>query len=356
MCLRAGANKMNKQIEEYLKTEDLTRLANEEFLKKQEHSPLLFLNNTPIIFCEENEFPPQIIDVFTSDIISDDAEALVTTRKKLGTMIPNIKIGSNVSPEMQKRLAEPEGIDWLDGWRTQLVKTLVTGVKQRMNQLCATVPANGEQDEYLSTSINVDFLIPKDLQVQTDWSTEDSTPISDIQKLANKGANVGKVYDTLTLSTKNFKKIIDSKEFVVKLKELMSLQENKSEMVDSDGLPIPKVDVAHQLRTYVEEILGMNIVLEDTTFRVRMRDGKSSSRRYLKDNLVVLSSSTDDSNPMASDFGLIAQGEDNCVECYATFHVEENEEGEKEDKLQVWAKAQGFPRLHDKFRYATLRV
>ncbi len=344
------------------------------------NAPLTFLNRTPVVnVLDDTEILGSYSGpIFAADLITDDAEAVVVEGGRLEmtgrvNAIPNIKIGARVGQAMINRLSQlSRGIeldgnsDLITGWELSLAQNLVTGVRQRMNQLCAAMMLDGVTYDRLGFKINAGFGTPAELKTTLVgnfvWSTGTKTtmmPITDLQFMAQSVApTLGKNYNRVTMSTATFQKIIASTEFAERVRLLLRLEPTQ--------FALNTYDVAN-MRNLFEAVTGMVLELEDTTFRVRNANGTSTSTRVLPDNKVILSNSQDDNNSQAFDFAntivdesivapLIEGAPDlGGPQVGPLSYYNGNRELNPPD-LRAWAVAKGWPRKHDKYATAILTV
>lgn len=343
-------------------------------------APLTFLARTPVVpVVDDTEITGSFSGpIFAADLITDDAEAVVVEGGRFEvagqvSSIPNIKIGARVGQGMINRLRLLQrGIQLggdsqlITGWENNLAQNLVTGVRQTMNYLCAAMMLDGIVYDRLGVKISAGFGTPAELKVTKvgaqQWTTGNAatmTPIADIQQVAQGVApSLGKSYNRVTMATTTFQKIIASTEFSERVRFFLRLEPSQFQL--------NLYDVAN-LRALFEAITGMQLELEDTTFRVRNSNGTSTVQRVLPENKVILSNTADDNNPAAYDFAnaivtetIVApliEGAPNLggEQVGPVSYYRGNPELNPPD-LRAWAVARGFPRKHDKLATAILTV
>lgn len=342
--------------------------------------PLTFLRRTPLVnVLDELEILGSYSgSIFAADLITDDAEAVVVDSGRYEmtgrvTAIPNIKIGARVSQSMMNKLAQlARGIeldgqqDLITGWENQLAQNLVTGVRQTMNYLCAGMMLDGIVYDRLGVKISSGFGTPADLK-QTltgtrEWITANVAtmkPIEDLQFMTQSVApTLGKSYNRVTMSTVAFQKIIASDEFAERVRLFLRLEPTQFSLNIYD---VPN------MQTMFQSITGLQLELEDTTFKVRNTNGTSTTQRVLPENKVILSNTNDDNSPLAYDFAnaivdetivapLIEGAPDlGGPQVGPVSYYRGNLELNPPD-LRAWAVAKGFPRKHDKLATAILTV
>ncbi len=209
------------------------------------NAPLTFLNRTAVsnVIDDSEILSSYSGPIFAADLITDDAEAVVVEGGRLETtgrisQIPNIKIGARVGQGMINRLNQlKRGIELdgphelITGWELQLAENLVTGVRQRMNQLCAAMYLDGVAYDRLGVKINSGFGAPAELK-QTmigarQWTVGNVAtmlPIQDLQYMVQSVApTLGKAYDRVTMATTTFQLIIGSDEFAERVRLFLRL-------------------------------------------------------------------------------------------------------------------------------------
>lgn len=371
---------MNKY--DFLTTVRINRLVRRLDQNLEVDANLTFLNRTPIVNVLDD------IDIigsfsgpiFAADLITDDAEAVVVEGGRFEMSgvapggIPNIKIGSRVSQSMINRIrllrrgVELDGPEeeLFTGWELQLAQNLVTGVRHTMNYLCAAMMLDGVVYDRLGFKVSQGFGTPPELKVTKvgtqQWTTANKTTmtaIQDMQQLAQVIApTFNKRYDRVTMATSVFQTIIASDEFAERVRLYLRLEPTQFEL--------NIYDVVNMQRLF-EAISGLQLELEDNTFRVRNTNGTSTSQRVLPENKVILSSRADDNNPQAYDFAngvptetIVAPFIDGAPDLGGeqvgpVAYYRGNPELNPPD-LRAWAVAKGFPRKHDKNVTAILTV
>lgn len=351
-------------------------LANELELK----APLTFLNRTPVVpVLDDTEILGSYSGpIFAADLITDDAEAVVVEGGKFEitgrvSAIPNIKIGARVGQGMLNRLnwlkrgiELDDSKDLITGWELNLATNLVTGVRQRMNQLCAAMMLDGITYDRLGFKLNAGFGTPSELK-QTlvgnrQWTTGNAAtmlPITDLQYMAQSVApSLGKSFNRVTMATVAFQKIIASDEFAERVRLFLRME--------PDQFLMNPYDVENMKKLFFQ-VSGLNLELEDTTFRVRNTNGTSTSERVMPDNKIILSSTSDDNNSQAFDFAnaivdetIVAPLIDGAPDLGGprvgpVSYYRGNPELNPPD-LRAWAVSKGFPRKHDKLATSIITI
>lgn len=366
---------------DFFSTTRITRLVQTLANELEINAPLTFLNRTPVVpVLDDMEILGSFSGpIFAADLITEDAEAVVVEGGKFEmtagiSTVPKIKIGARVSESIIKRLRlMQQGIEiagdasLITGWELQFAQNLVTGVRQTMNYLCAGMMLDGVVYDRLGYKISSGFGTPSELKVTLvggqQWISPTNnatmTPITNLQQIAQGVApTLGKTYNRVTMATETFQRIVGSDEFLERVRLYLKLEPTQ--------FTLNMYDVAN-LKNLFQGITGMQLELEDTTFRVRNTDGTSTVQRVLPANKVILSNTADDNNAQAFDFanGIVTEtivapliagapdfgGEQVGPVSYYTGNRELNP-----PDLRGWAVASGFPRKHDKTATAILTV
>ena len=268
---------------DFFATARITRLVQTLANQLEVNAPLTFLNRTPVV--------PVLDDIeiigsysaplFAADLITEDAEAVVVEGGKFETTgsvsaIPKIKIGQRVSESVIRRIQLLQrGIqldangDLVTGWELNFAQNLVAMVRQTMNYLCAGMYLDGVVYDRIGVKLNCGFGATSDLKVTkvgtVSWTTANATtmkPIEDLQQIAQSVAPaLGKQYNRVTMSTARFQKVIASDEFAERVRLYLRLEPAQ--------FSLNPYDVAN-LRNLFEAITGMQLELEDGTFKVSL--------------------------------------------------------------------------------------
>lgn len=371
---------MNISKTDFFSTTRITRLVQTLAHELEIAQPLTFLNRTPVVpVLDDTEIIGSYSGpIFAADLITEDSEAVVVEGGKFevtGSLaqIPKIKIGARVSESIIRRLThlkqgfQAEGdAGVITGWEMDFASKLVLGVRQRMNQLCAAMMLDSFTYDRLGVKLSGSFGMPSDLKVDANaagrpWSNASAaTPISDIQTLVQGVAvpTYGKEYNRVTMATTAFQNLVATDEFQERVRLYLRLE--------PDTFYLNPYDVAN-LRNLFTAVTGMQLELEDTQMRVRETDGTNAQTRILPANMVILSNSADDNNTNAFDFanGIVTEsivapmipgapdfgGEQVGPVAYYNGNRDLNP-----PDLRGWAVARGFPRKHDKYATATIKI
>lgn len=339
---------------------------------------LTFLNRLPIVNAEDDEiFGRYSGQVFAADIIADDQEAVVYEGGQVvetfvpGT-IPKIKMGARVGEGMIRRLArladkiELSGPDQdiITGWENQLANRLVQGIRVRQNAMACAMMLDDFVYDRLGMKIQGSWGTPADLKVTpvTPWDDPTATPIRTIELVAQEIAPDvhGQVYNRITMSRAAFRYLTQTNEFLERAKFLYRFD------IPATSFNTRDFGTMQQLFT---AMTGLELELEDTTYRVRNADGSVLQTRVLPANKVILSNSNDDNDPAVMDFanGIVIEsvvaplfnadaaafigGEQFGPIAYYTGKQDLNP-----PDLSAWAVVRGFPRKHVETATAVLTV
>ena len=358
----------------------INRLVQTLASKLELDAPLTFLNRTPLVnVLDDTEILGSFSgSIFAADLITDDAEAVVVDSGRFEltgrvSTIPNIKIGARVGQGMIHRLQllkrgiELDGnAELITGWELQLAQNLVTGVRQTMNYLCAAMVMDSFVYDRLGVKISGGFGTPSELKqtlisgrVWSSGNVSTMRPIEDLQYMVQGVApTLGKSFNRVTMATSTFQLIVASDEFAERVRLYLRLEPSQ--------FALNPYDVAN-LQNLFQAITGLQLELEDTTFRVRNTNGTSTSQRVMAANKVILSNTADDNNSQAFDFAnaivdetIVAPLIDGAPNLGGpsvgpVSYYRGNPELNPPD-LRAWAVAKGFPRKHDKLAHAIITV
>lgn len=297
--------------ERFLSTARINRIIGTLASELEIQRPLVYLDRLPMV----NAFDDELVGRFTgkiiaADIIADDQMAVVNESMQLELIthaIPNVKRGERLGQHMLNRLKQWEeglfrdtqGENRLREWEMQVAENLVLGVRHRLNFMAAGMML--DDMDYSRFGIHIDSAtwgMPAALKVtvSTPWSTAASaTPLSDIWAIDQVARlTYGVEFDTITMSTANFRQLVATTEFANKA----SIPLQAHFLVTSVALPT-KDDP--QMMNVAGKILGKTIVLDDAIFYEKTNAGGTVSTRYLPENKVLLSRSQDHGSGNAYD-------------------------------------------------------
>lgn len=365
---------------DFFSTTRITRLVQTLANELEISQPLTFLNRTPIVpVLDDTEIIGSYSGpIFAADLITEDAEAVVVEGGKFemtGSLasIPKIKIGARVSESIIRRLNYlKQGIQLsgdssvITAWELSFAQNLVTGVRQRMNQLCAAMALDSYTYDRLGVKLAGSFGMPSNLKSDPNgasrpWSsTTLATPITDIQTLVQGVAipTYGKEFNRVTMATTAFQALVATDEFKERVRLLWQLEPSQ--------FSFNAYDVANNKNLFTQ-VSGMQLELEDTQMRVRETNGNNTQTRILPANMVILSNSADDNSTAAFDFAngivtesivapMIAGAPDFGGEQVGPVAFYNGNRELNPPDLRCWAVARGFPRKHDKYATATIKI
>jgi hypothetical protein len=364
---------------DFFSTTRITRLVQTLANELEISQPLTFLNRTPIV--------PVVDDIeilgsysgpiFAADLITEDAEAVVVDGGRFEvsasvTSIPKIKIGARVSESMIRKLTQlRQGIqlqgdaDLIWGWELNFARNLVTGVRHRMNALCAAMMLDNHTYDRLGVKIAGSFGAPADLKpvltgtarwIEANKAT--MQPIAYLDSLRRHALNEhGQVYNHIDMSTEVFDIVTSCDEFAERVRLFLAIEPSMFSMA-----LIPEERRMELFR----QLTGLTVNLEDATMRVRNANGSSTQSRYLPAHQVVLSNSQE-FNTDAYDFAngivtesivapLIAGAPDFGGEQVGPVAFYNGNRELNPPDLRCWAVARGFPRKHVKTATAVIQV
>jgi hypothetical protein len=231
-----------------------------------------------------------------------EAGRLETTARV--NVVPNIKHGVSIGQGMLARLVQLKDSvklsgsdsDLFTGYELQTARQLISGVRKRMNQLCAAMALDGVEYDRMGYKISSGFGTPIELKQSLvgnrQWTSGNATtmrPVEDLQYMAQSVApSLGKNYNRVTMSTATFQLIIASDEFNERVRLFTGIPTN--------DFALNQYDVTNMQRLF-ETVTGLVLELEDTTFQTQGTSGAITNTRVLPANKVILSNSADDNNP-----------------------------------------------------------
>lgn len=198
--------------------------------------------------------------------------------------------------------------------------------------------------EYMSSST----LIPADLVIEK--ANVENFIESVMQLTIDVGPDgYGELYDHLVLSTRLFKKVINSEAYKKRL--------NNSSLRYAFGAAAISSKDLHQHKGILSNILNLEIVLEDTTYWKRLPDGTKSRTRVLGQNTVLVSNSADHGNRNCFSFALAANTRENTSqnldrslknskEVVSWFEKAPNPLDNTKTRYSAYVSMAGRPRIH----------
>jgi hypothetical protein len=244
-------------------------------------------------------------------------------------------------------------------------RNLVTGVRHRMNALCAAMMLDNHTYDRLGVKIAGSFGAPADLKpvltgtarwIEANKAT--MQPIAYLDSLRRHALNEhGQVYNHIDMSTEVFDIVTSCDEFAERVRLFLAIEPSMFSMA-----LIPEERRMELFR----QLTGLTVNLEDATMRVRNANGSSTQSRYLPAHQVVLSNSQE-FNTDAYDFAngivtesivapLIAGAPDFGGEQVGPVAFYNGNRELNPPDLRCWAVARGFPRKHVKTATAVIQV
>ncbi len=365
---------------DFFSTTRITRLVQTLASELEVSQPLTYLNRTRIVpVVDDIEILGSFSGpIFAADLITEDAEAVVVEGGRYEVSanvasIPKIKIGARVSESMIRKLGQMrQGIqlqgdsDLIWGWELNFARGLITGVRQRMNSLCAAMMLDNHTYDRLGVKIAGSFGSPAALKpvllTTARWITANKatmTPIATIEGLRRYAlTEYGKAYNRIDMSTEVFDIITSSDEFAERIRLFLAIEPS---MFSMSLIPEERrVDLFRQLTRLTPN-------LEDATMRVRNANGTSTQTRYLPGHQVILSNTSDDNTGEAYDFAngivtesivapLITGAPDFGGEQVGPVAFYNGNRELNPPDLRCWAVARGLPRKHDKHTTAVIQI
>lgn len=339
---------------------------------------LKYLNRTSIQFATDQEIMARITErSIIADIVADDQAATVDNDHSItleATKIPNIKRGSSITQEMLNLLNRIKAGVVMSGdenifenYLQGRLESVLKGVRMQMNLMCAgrLLDSYSWTGRGIQTGVVV-FGTPSDLKVTVNvsWATAaTATPIADIQAIRiTAREKYGKEYNRVTLSTTDYRNMVATTEFRNLASGLRYFNFNADQFPTQNDAMMKAV--ASQL------LDGMEIEIDDSQYGRKAPDGSHSYTRFLPVNKVVLTNSSDDSDPAIADFanGIVTEtvvGSMNINGAPSIFSgPQEGPVGFatlpnmdlNPPNANVWGVVRGFPRKHDQTESAILTV
>jgi hypothetical protein len=217
------------------------------------------------------------------------------------TSIPNIKIGAHLNQDALNRLYELEqrgaaGADdaMYDFWFS-IMEDRVEGVRQRQNALIAQMQLGTIVYDRFGVKITQDFNVPADLKANaaTVWSDVNAVPVTDIEAIRNNARDkYGRQFNRMTLPRADFDNMTATTQF-----------KNLSTSLFGFAVTTAAVNTGNrvQMEQFAGRILGMELEIEDHTYRTQESDGKETVHRDLPLGKVLLGDTADDNDPRVMD-------------------------------------------------------
>ena len=334
---------------------------------------LLFLDRTAVVNADDDDIVGKFRgQVFAADIIADDQEAVVYESGSFEFVtnnIPNLKLGARIGQAMLNRLMRlrrgvgaENDLSFFTDYENTMAENLVMGIRQRINSLICAM----QQDTLAYNRLGIKLTgatwgMPSDLKptVATGWDSTSSTPITDLQVLAQETAPdiYGEQYDRATMSSKAFRYITLTTEFQTRV---------AGELRYNFGNGQLNVRDSGAMRQMLSNILGMTVEIYDGTFWTRSTNGAKVRERVLPANKVILSNMSDDNARDAMDFangvvtesvvGSITAGDGFGGEAFGPISYYTSNTDLNPPDVRAWAVSRGFPRKHRETATACLTV
>jgi len=357
----------------FLKSTRINALIRDQTEKYQRSLPLRFLDRTSIVPADDEEIIGTYTGkVYAADLIADDQAAAVYDAgvfEFVTTVIPNLKVGARVTQAMMNRLIRMQRgnvgndeVGIFENYEATLAANLRRGVEERMNALIAAMQVDSLTYDRLGIKLSaVSWGTPAAYKVTPSvaWTTPaTATPVTDILTLKEYAATTdGEQFDRVTMGLADFRLMTATTEF-------------KNLIPGIVGQPIAatgynNLDV--RMTSFASQILGMEVEFDDKTFTEQAAAGTISTTRVLPLGKVLLSSKSDDKNPMAMDFANAIVSESvasDLINGAGTLGGQQfgpvayytGNENLNPPNVLAFAVARGFPRRHRKTCTAILTV
>lgn len=272
--------------------------------------PLVYLDRLPLVPAFNDELTGRFTGkILAADLIADDQEAVVQNYMTLDVVshtAPNIKHGQRLGQRMLDRLdmlskiGNVAGENALRDWDTNIALNLLLGVRWRMNALACAMMIDSFAYDRLGVKIaGGTWGMPSNLKVTVGvaWSTAaTATPIADILGIDQVARlNYGIEYDTVTMSTADFRNMVATTEFANKA----TLVVGTTAFLLTPAALRTKADP--QMQQLAQQVLGKTIVLDDQVYNTRNNAGTIASTRALPTGTVLLSRRQDQGDPTVMD-------------------------------------------------------
>jgi hypothetical protein len=236
-------------------------------------------------------------------------------------------------------------------------------VKRRLNALVCQMQLDNLVYDRYGVQITAGYSAPADLKVlvSVPWTNAGSaTPITDLETVRNSASDTyNKVYNRLTLGRPDFDLMTKTTEFQTRATALAGA---------FFVAAINQGDRPSMLR-YAGQLLGMEIELEDGTYKMQNPGGAEPKNRVLPLGTVILSDSQDDNDPEIMDVanakvteamvaritGMGPAGLGGQVFGPVAYSAPSNV-NLNEPAVNIWAVQRAFPRRKQKEAVATLTV
>jgi hypothetical protein len=348
-----------------------SRLMYDRAQRFEESRPLRYLARTPVVPADDDELTGIFTGrIFAADIITDDQEAVTYEAGQFEIVtnnIPNLKVGQRFTQGLINRLnriASNLGTNndlrtFLD-WQGATIDRLILGVRMRMNALIAAMMFDDITYSRLGVQITASWGMPSDLKFSATaaWTNAGAaTPITDIMVARDYAADTyGEAYDRITLTRANYRNLVKTAEFQALIPGALRIAVPANAFNARDP----------RLQEILLDVLQMQVEIDDTRIREQSAAGTQTTTAVTPSGYCLLSSTADDQDPTAMDFGngvvtesivspLIGGpdigGDRPGPVGYFTGSPELNP-----PNLRAWGVARGLPRKHRKTATARLAV
>lgn len=326
--------------------------------------PLIYLNRLNLVPAFDDELVGRFTGkVLAADLIADDQEAVVQesmTLELLTNAAPNIKTGQRLGQKLLNRIKQLEayptqtGMNAMKDWDMRIAENLLLGIRWRQNALACAMMTDSLSYNRLGVNISAaTWGMPSNLKVTvgTAWSNVASTPLSDIWGIDQVASLAyGITYDTVTMTTPDFRNMIATTEFANKA----TLVLGAAFLLAPSAIPTKNDPRTMGMAT---QVLGKTIVLDDFQFNTRNNAGTLSTARALPTGTVLLSRSQDVGDDTVMDFSngiptesivasMIGEGNMGITDQYGPIAFWTGREDLNPPDVTAWAVAKGFPRKH----------
>jgi hypothetical protein len=246
------------------------------------------------------------------------------------------------------------GQNALRDWDNRLAENLLLGVRWRMNVMaCAMMIDSFSYNRWGIKLSGATWGMPANLKVTvgTAWSTAaTATPLSDIWAMDQVASLAyGITYDTVTMTTADFRNMIATTEFANKATLILGA----NFLLTTAAMPTKQDPRMMEL---AGQVLRKTIVLDDFQFNVRNNDGTITSSRALPTGTVLLSRKQDEGDGNTWDMangvptesivsGMVGNAPD-IGEQYGPLGYYTAREDLNPPDVTAWAVARCFPRKH----------
>jgi hypothetical protein len=351
----------------------LNRLILDQSTRFNQQMPLRFLDRLRSVDADDGEIiATETAKIYAADIVADDQPAAVYAAGQLQlvtNVLPNLKVGLRVSQAMMQRLeriaagaATRGDQDLFGAWQVQKAVQVVQGVRERMNVLACGMMIDSLNYDRLGIKFTGTWGMPSALKVTVGvlWTdATNATPITDILTARQTAANTyGTVLNRVTMSTADFLLMVATAQFKQQVTSLLLAPLATTAFNPRDP----------RMLRWASELLQMEIVLEDKTFRTQGTDASETLTRVLPLGKVLLDNNANDGSGADMDWGNAIVAESIVARLtgdpdtfpgaqfgpfgyYTSGNADLNP-----PNLMVWGVTRGFPRKFNKFCTACLTV